>query len=796
MKKRKDHKTIYKKIQSAFLRVCLSSNIIIGLIGIIAIIIIGGKLLESNLADKITFIFVLASVAAFIVIFVLLAIGQSKQVALKISKPINQLAEYADSIANGNININIDIYTGDEIDDLANDLKTIVQSFKLMKSDVDMIVSEALEGSLDKHADISMHKGSFREIIESLNAILDAVKAPLEVAFPFINNLANGVRQKDIDNVFKGHFAKLSNDLNEVRHSLAVLLAESQKLEKAGLSGELDVRGDESQLKGFYADTIRGINNTFDAIKEPLDVASVFINILAEGGFQNDIENTYKGYYASLVGNLNHARQSLHILVDESSKLKVAAKNGDLSFRGDTSKLKGSYADIIDGFNQTLESISIPLNESFIMLEKMTQNDYTIQMSQDYKGVLYEFSVSLNAVRERLLAVENVFKNIAKGDLSLLEQYKNIGKRSENDNIIPSLIDTMQSVSDLIKITSLFVYDATEGNLDNRADESKFEGGYREIVKGLNETMQAISAPIKETSQILQKLSEGDLTVEVKGDYKGEYNYIKQAMNQAITSFNVLLNEIKVAASQVSAGSKQVSDASQSLSQGATEQASSIEELTSSIAEISIQTKQNAADASRASLLSTTVQTQAVQGNEKMYDMLVSMRDINDSSMSISKIIKVIDDIAFQTNILALNAAVEAARAGQNGKGFAVVADEVRNLAAKSAQAAKSTTALIEGSIKKVEVGTKIANETAEVLNTISESIKKTTVLVGNIASSSNEQATAISQIDQGITQVSTVVQMNSATAEESAASSEELSGQADMLLQLVSGFNLKDVNY
>ena len=306
-------------------------------------------------------------------------------------------------------------------------------------------------------------------------------------------------------------------------------------------------------------------------------------------------------------------------------------------------------------------------------------------------------------------------------------------------------------------------------------------------------TAGKIAKRIKVLGAAAERVADGNLAEEVRATASDELGLVGNSFEKMRQNVHMAMSEIHTAADQVAAGAKDVSDASITLSQGAAEQASSVEELSSSIAEIASQTRSNADHAEQANSITGKAKEQAEAGDTDMHSMLQAMEDINASSTNISKIIKVIDEIAFQTNIMALNAAVEAARAGQHGKGFAVVADEVRNLAARSAKAAKETTDMIESSIAKVNDGREIAHKTAETLQTIVTSVTEVADLVGNIAKASQEQSLALEQINQGVVQVSQVVQSNSATSEESASASEQLSAQADLLRVTASKFKLAE---
>jgi methyl-accepting chemotaxis protein len=564
-----------------------------------------------------------------------------------------------------------------------------------------------------------------------------------------------------------------------------------KEIRDAILKGKLDFRGNPDDFPGYFGNFIVAINEPLNILVTPLTFVSKYIEKIGKG--------------------------------------EIPAKVTK-EFTGDFKKIKDNINACVDG----LESIEVGNR----IIGKIGRNNYSEKMEGEYLGIYAEVAKSINTVLGRMTQVVNCVNHISRGDMQFLDYLKGVGKLDENDVLVPSLIEMMENISMMVEETEQMSIIAIEGNLDNRGDASRFPGDYAKVIEGFNKTLDAVIAPIQEASSVLEELSHGNLNVAMEGDFKGQNGQIKEDMNQTIeflkqyvgeityklekigegnlsqeitkhflgdfvkikttingitTHLSEVMAKIFESAEQVEAGARQLSDGGQELAQGTTEQASSIEELTASIAAVANETMKNAQNANKANELTDKVRKNAEASNNQMGKMVLAMTEINGSSNSISKIIKVIDDIAFQTNILSLNAAVEAARAGEHGKGFAVVAEEVRSLAARSAQAAKETTGLIEGSIEKVATGTKIADETAESLKVILNDIVQVVGLVGDIALASNDQATAITQINQGIEQVSTVVQTNSATAEESAAATEELFSQAEMLKNMVGAFELKN---
>ncbi|MCL2708098.1 MAG: methyl-accepting chemotaxis protein [Defluviitaleaceae bacterium] len=527
-------------------------------------------------------------------------------------------------------------------------------------------------------------------------------------------------------------------------------------------------------------------------ISKPITKLVEIAGSVARGKLNVNIDTTAKDETGLLAKSFADMIKVINALATEANELGESFREGDIEATLDGARFEGSYKDITESINKIIQGIIGDVLGFMECIGKFGTGDFEADVAPlpGKKAVMNE-------------AVNNM-----RGNLTSL--YKDIAS---------------------------LVQDASNGNLSSRVDVAKYKGDWASLMSELNNLMEAIIAPIDEARTVMENVSEGIFDYKMTGDYRGDFLTIKESINKTVTNissyieeisetlgalasddfdrditreyvgkfsdiknallniidkFNTVISSIASASEQVAAGAKIISDSSMTLATGATEQASSVEELNATIHTINENTEQNANDAKDASRLAGDLKSYAVKGNEDMEKMLGSMNGIKESSGRISKIIKVIDDIAFQTNLLALNAAVEAARAGEHGRGFSVVAGEVRSLAGKTQLSARETAELIEEAIDRVNEGTGVANQTDEALKSIVKEAGRVADIIAGISKSSDEQALAIGEVMTGINQITDVVQNNSATAEESASASQELASQSDVLKGMTAVFNLK----
>jgi methyl-accepting chemotaxis protein len=611
---------------------------------------------------------------------------------------VNHIADSLVKISNGDLTEADAYHKIGRRSDADRVVPAFIRTFDALQGltgDASILTKAAVEGKLDTRADATKHQGDYRKIVEGVNATLDAVIGPLNVAAEYVDRISKGEIPAKITDKYNGDFNEIKNTLNACIDAVNGLVADANILAKAAVEGKLDTRADATKHQGDYRKIVEGVNATLDAVIGPLNVAAEYIDRISKGEIPAKITDKYNGDFNEIKNTLNACIDAINGLVADANMLAKAAVEGKLDTRADATKLQGDYRKIVEGVNATLDAVIGPLNvaaeyvdriskgeipqkitdkyngdfneiknnlnacidglqglvEANAVLSRMAVNDHSKGIEGNYQGVFAGVKTSVNLVRDRVNHVADSLVLISNGDLSEAEVYRKVVKRSDQDRLVPAFIRTFDALQGLTNDANILTKAAIEGRLKTRADAQKHHGEYKKIVEGINSTLDAVIEPVNEAMRMANEFAKCDFTARVNESLRVEGDFIK---------FKEALNSIGI----------EVSKAVNIVNQQVLDLASSAQEANASIEEVSSGAEQIAKNA-------TGVSTNAEHGNEGITQVLRAMEDLNQTVTDVAQKAEKVSQLTEDANTLSVKGTGLAEQAERGMQSITTSSNEV-----------------------------------------------------------------------------------------------------------------------